>query len=147
MPPMNTILFGHRVTEPAAYARGLASQLWRRRVDLTSHGHAAGAEAGGNGLSAALADALKRDEQVIALDAVAMNDPAVRQSLADAADAQRIYLRCRPDALALRCGDANEAAAFTRDVDPLCAAAADKVFDASELQSANGLRHLIRQCL
>ncbi len=141
---MNTILFGHRATQPAAYAKGLASQLWRRRVDLTTP--ARSAESSVNGLSAALADALTRDEQVIAVDAVALADTALRQTL-ETAQAQRIYLRCRPDALAQRCGDAAEAAVFTRDLDPLCATTADKIFDVSELQLANGLRHLIRQCM
>jgi hypothetical protein len=139
---MNTILFGHRVTQPADYAKALAGQLWRRRVDLTRPATASG----GHDLSASLRDALTRDEQVIAVDAAALVDPALRQTL-HSADAQRIYLRCRPDALAQRCGDAVEADAFARDLDPLCAAAADKVFDVSELQLANGLRHLIRQCM
>lgn len=144
MPAMNTILFGHRAAQPLAYARGLASQLWRRRVDLTAP--AGNCAASGDSLSAALTDALTRDEQVIAVDASALADTAVRQII-QTADAQRIYLRCRADALARRCGDAAEADAFTRDLDPLCAALADKVFDVSELQPDSGLRHLIRQCL
>ncbi len=133
---MNTVLFGHPAVEPAAYARGLADQLWRKPVDLT-----AGFD------PASLAACLTRDGQVIAMDAKTLTNPVIQAMLTGTESPRLVYLQCRHDALARRCGDAAEALAFSENCDPICQRLARHVFDVSELTVDNGLRYLIRQCM
>lgn len=133
---MNVILLGHPAVEPAGYARGLADQLWRKAVDMTAQPDAK-----------ALAACLARDEQVIALDGASVLDPEFEAVLGGDAKCQVVYLECRPDALAARCGDADAARAFTDRADPVCRRLAGQVFDVSELAVDSGLRHLIRKCM
>jgi shikimate kinase len=173
---MNIILLGYRGSGKTSIGKKLASQLWKTFVDIDDeicerfdgltiaeiwdqHGEAAFREMEVK----VTQEYCAKSDLVIALGGGTVMQPAARQAVVEA-DAIRIYLYSEPQVLLQRIkGDAATAAnrpnltqfgggleeikSVLEERDPVYREVADKVFDMTELDVDNGLRHLIAKCL
>ncbi|MEX2671659.1 MAG: shikimate kinase [Phycisphaeraceae bacterium] len=174
---MNIVLLGYRGSGKTTVGKKLAMQLWKTFVDTDveickrfdnatiaeiweTHGESAFRQTE----CEVVADFLKHRDQVIALGGGSVMQPAARQSIEQADETVRIYLKCDAAVLAQRLeadaatrasrpsltttGDAvTEIEAVLAERDPVYQAVADHVLDVTRLAPPDVIRHLIHRCL
>jgi len=174
---MNIILIGYRGSGKTTIGRLLATELWKKFVDVDveccnrigidsiAKIFEQFGEAEWRRVEVQVTCELcTRDEHVIALGGGTLMQPSARHAVRQAPSAVRIYLYCEPEELHRRIqadtesartrpnlthlgGGIEEIKAVLDERDPVYRAVADKVFDVTHIEPKTGLRHLISRCL
>ena len=170
---MNIVLIGYRGCGKTTIGRKLANQLWKdfldvdqeacRRFGIDSiaeiwdrYGESAWREME----VGVVQDAMRRDEQVIALGGGTLMQPGARDAIELAENTRRIYLYCQPQELNRRIeadpvstatrpsltvhgGGVEEIRAVLTEREPVYRAVADGEFEVTHVTPDEAVRHLV----